>query len=104
MDPAQQFPEVLEALRRQGGQQPSSAGILGGAQTTNSPQGLIAQQGQAPQQPVSGGAQGPFATSGATKALSNALPGEASMILKSIIKTLDRLTPDPKAQGNPFGG
>jgi hypothetical protein len=105
MNPEEQFPLVMEAIRRKAGMGDSGAGVPGGAPVANSPapSNPVAQQGMTPQQPAPTpeAPSGPFASSSATSALSQALPGEANLILKSLTKTLDRLTTPPKS---PFGG
>jgi len=91
-------PAMAEALRRRAGQIPSGVGISD--QQGQSPSNIgnpIEQQGL--NQMVNaqvGGNSNP--TSNQTKALQNALPGEANMIIKQLSKTLDRLTPDPNKQ------
>lgn len=94
-------PAMGEALRRRMGQQPSGAGIPNQSGAAPSNQGNPVQdQGLNRMPMVQSQMQGPEggdSTAEARKIVENALPGEAQMILKSLTKVLDRLTPDPKA-------
>jgi hypothetical protein len=98
MNPSIDFNAIAEAQRRMGGMPSSSAGIPGGSQVANSqsPTNPIAQQGvaNAPTNPLAEASSptGENASSGAVKALNNALPTEANDIIKALTKTLDRLT------------
>ncbi len=92
------FSAITEALRRRQGLGNSAAGIPGGAPAANvsSPSNPISQMGVAPS-PIPQGQQGMqpgFDPQPQTSALAEAKPGTASIIVKSLIKYLDRLQPE----------
>jgi hypothetical protein len=108
MDNGVDFNAILEAQRRMAGQQPSGAGIQGGMPTANAPVpgNPIAQAGQAPQPtPIPGTQPGP--TQGQVQSLNQAVPEQAGFIIKSLIKTLDKMIPEQSAPApslSPLGG
>ncbi len=89
---------VQEAIRRRAGLGGSSAGIQGGAPAANAPTPTnpIAAAGTAPTQQVAQGGMPPAPTAenplaGAASMLSNALPNEATQIIKYMGDRLKKL-------------
>jgi hypothetical protein len=89
---------IQEALRRRAGLGDSGAGIPGGMPASNAqtPGNPIAQAGVASSSPQPSQAS-PFTgfpTGNQTSALAQAKPGTASIIVKSLLKYLDKLPPE----------
>ena len=93
-------PAMGESLRRHMNQPPSGVGIPGQSGSSPSSQDSPIQQQGLNSMPNASSMMpgGGDTTSGARKAVENALPGEANMILKTLVKHLDRLNPDQSAQ------
>jgi hypothetical protein len=94
------FNAINEARRRIMGQAGSGAGIPGGMQASNAPMAsnpinAMGANTSAPPSPTQPNA--PTQSDGGMSAMGQAVPGEASAIIKSLIKQLDRLTAPKEA-------
>ena len=94
--PMQITPELQEAMRRRVGQQPSFAGVPGGAPQANQPvptnplmqQGTMSRGGMAS---LTGSSSPQTASQPGTQQLAKSAPGEAELIIKALSDRLKRL-------------
>lgn len=101
---------IQEAMRRMTGQAASGAGFSGGMPQANAmmptqristqPQNPVAQFAQAQQAPTpqmgGGSPMQRFINPDQTAALDTAKPDQTTIVLKSLTKFLDRITPQPQ--------
>lgn len=98
MQPTQNYAFAAEAFRRRAGQQPSSAGLPGGAPVANTVTAGNPLAGLGP----TGGSGAPMPPQSPTqepiKQLKQSRPGEAEVIVKALV---DRLKKNPVEGGMP---